>query len=304
MNKISLYSVLLSIFVGALLQTVPATAQTMPSLLVGSDPAAAGRAGVQFGATAFAPQDDAAAMALSSDRLSAGASFGLWQPSAAGDKVVGASAFYKITDRLALGAFGKFFFQNEYEITNDNGVVSQVNGTFTPKENSFGLSGAFEVVKGLSVGAGFRMATSQLGPETKGNAFAADISARYVNKGLQVGAAVCNLGTKVKYGESAYALPALVRVGGSYSIVGITAGAQVEYLFSGALMASFAAEYAWKDMVFARAGYHYGPADKAVPSYASLGLGARFFGVSLQAAWLFASPTLGNSLSFGLGYAF
>ena len=69
-------------------------------------------------------------------------------------------------------------------------------------------------------------------------------------------------------------------------------------------MAGLGLEYGIADIAFVRAGYHYGDAAKALPSYASLGLGAQFAGVSLDLAFLTASESLGNTLLFGLGYSF
>ena len=96
-----------------------------------------------------------------------------------------------------------------------------------------------------------------------------------------------------------------IRAGGSMSLAGITASAEVDYLLSGALMASLGAEY-WflNDHLGVRAGYHYGDAAKAIPSYASLGLGAKFAGISFDFAYLLGSSAIGGSLCFGLGYSF
>ena len=58
-------------------------------------------------------------------------------------------------------------------------------------------------------------------------------------------------------------------------------------------------------MLTFRGGYHYGNASKGViPSYASLGLGVKFFGVSIDAAYLFGSEILKNSFGVSLGYEF
>lgn len=64
------------------------------------------------------------------------------------------------------------------------------------------------------------------------------------------------------------------------------------------------AQYALKDMVFFRAGYHLGSSETAIPPYLSLGLGFHFRGIRLDVSFLTASETLGNTLAFGLGYVF
>ena len=65
-------------------------------------------------------------------------------------------------------------------------------------------------------------------------------------------------------------------------------------------------EYSFNEMVFARVGYHYGDAVNVVPSYASFGLGLKFFGVTLDAAYLVADSTspMRNTMMFGIGYRF
>lgn len=75
-------------------------------------------------------------------------------------------------------------------------------------------------------------------------------------------------------------------------------------LFSGALMAGLGAEYDIADFVSARAGFHYGDSSKALPSFASVGLGGHIAGVNLDAAYIFGSPATGNSFMVGLGYSF
>ena len=92
--------------------------------------------------------------------------------------------------------------------------------------------------------------------------------------------------------------------GGVRPVSGLTIGAEVDYLFQGGLMAGLGVEYTIVDIVSLRGGFHYGDAAKAVPMYASLGLGVKFAGVHLDAAFLLASKTLGNTLMFGLGYSF
>ena len=43
---------------------------------------------------------------------------------------------------------------------------------------------------------------------------------------------------------------------------------------------------------------------RILPTYASLGLGLQYAGIHLDVTFLTASKTLGNTLLFGLGYAF
>ena len=126
----------------------------------------------------------------------------------------------------------------------------------------------------------------------------------YAKDAFSAALGVCNVGSALSYGGESYALPMFAKAGAAYSASGFTASAEVDYLFSGALMAGVGAEYCIVDIVSLRAGFHYGDAAKAIPTYASVGLGVKFAGVHLDAAYLLASKALGNTLTVSLGYAF
>ena len=66
------------------------------------------------------------------------------------------------------------------------------------------------------------------------------------------------------------------------------------------------AEYEYDSMIAVRAGYHYGSRENGLPSYASVGVGVKFFGVNVDAAYLIGSPTspLRNTFTVGVGYSF
>ena len=281
-----------------------AQAQSMGFLNVNPDAAASGMAGASVAtkADAYAFSNNTAAAAISENRMAVAGGYGLWQPNATKNGILSLEGFYRIGGKFALTAGFKSFGGQEYTITSAEG---RSNGTFTPKEMDFGLGVAYAVSENFSVGANFKMASSSLAEEAKASTFGADISAAYRSGALGAGIALCNLGGKVNYGGEDYSLPTVVKAGAAYeAIAGLTASAEVDYMFSGAFMAALGAEYWIKDIVAVRAGYHYGPADKGIPSYASVGLGAKFSGVTLNASYLLASQTLGGSLAFGVGYCF
>ena len=280
-----------------------ASAQALPSLLVGSDPAAfaTGGSALARGADAFAVDNNAAAMSLSSRSFSVAASYGMWAPNTASNTLAGLGVFYKLNDKMALGFTGRMLKDKPYDITSAGG---QVTGSFAPSDLLAGLGFSYAVADGISIGVTGRFTSSTLSPDLKGTAIGADITAMYAKNGISAAAGLCNLGTPVNYGAGPYAQPMMVRAGGAYSAAGLTASVEADYLFSGALMAGLGLEYCVADIAFLRAGYHYGDAAKALASYASLGLGLQFSGLSLDLAFLTASETLGNSLVFGLGYSF
>ena len=280
-----------------------ASAQALPSLLVGADPAAAATGGSALAraADAFAVDNNAASMALSSNSFSVGASFGMWAPNTADNTLAGLGFYYRLSDKMALGFSGRMLRDKPYDIASATG---QVTGSFAPSDLLAGLGFSFAVTDGLSLGVTGRFASSAIAPDMKGSAFGADITAMYAAESFSAAVGLCNLGTPISYGGASYSQPMLIRAGGAFSASGLTASAEADYLLSGALMAGLGLEYCVADLAFIRAGYHYGDAAKALASYASLGLGLQFSGISLDLAFLTASETLGNSLLFGIGYSF
>jgi hypothetical protein len=283
--------------------SLAAFAQAAPALLIGSDPVAfaVGGAAVARPADAFAVDNNAAAMSLYGGTFDVAAGVGIWAPQAASNLMAGLGTFYKVNDKFAIGLSGRMLRDKPYELTSATG---QVTGNFTPMDIVAGLGLSYAVMDGLSLGVSARMVSSAIAPNMKGSAFGADLMAMYAKDAFSAALGVCNLGSSLSYGGESYALPTLVKAGGAYSVSGLTASAELDYLFSGALMAGLGVEYGIQDIFFLRGGFHYGDAAKALPTYASLGLGFKYAGFHADLAFLTASKTLGNTLSFSLGYAF
>ena len=297
---------ILTIIIASVCISAAAAAQALPSLLVNSDPKAMGAAGMSLlGSDAYALQGYAASAALMDATAAAGVSYGIWQPAAASDKVLGASAAVKLAGKFSIALDYKNFMQPEYELMSPNGSSNRVTPVFKPGESSYALGLGFAFVPGLSAAVTVRSTGSKLSPDAKASAFGVDVSAMFSKDKLKAALAVCNLGGQVKYGEKSYAQPMLVKAGAAFNIVeGLKTGAEFSYLFEGVFNASAGVEYSYKGIVAARAGYHFGDKAKGVPSFISLGLGAGFKGVQLNAAYLLASETLAGSMLFGLSYAF
>lgn len=279
------------------------SAQALSSLMVpyGSESAALAGSTLARQAGVFAAADNASAMSLSDKSFAVGASYNLWAPQSVGSSVADAGAFFKVSERLALGLSGRLYSSKEMAVTNLNGATID---TFTPKDIVGNLALSYSVLDWLSVGVTGKYVSSSIAPDLSGTAFGADMSVSYARGPLSASAALCNLGTKISYGKSSYSLPMLAKAGAAFSRHGLTVSAEADYLFDGAFAASLGAEYGLADIAFLRAGYHYGSSDKGLPSFASAGLGLKFAGVELNAAYLFASETLGGTMTFGLGYSF
>lgn len=282
------------------------SAQSIPSLLIPSDAVSMGRAGATVASApgAFAMESNPAMSAFYDGTLNAQASYGMWQSSTSGNTIINVGAIGKVGERLAFGIGGKYFTYPSYTIVNGSGIAQQVDGTFSPKEMNLLLGASYRLADCFSVGVNAKMASSTLGVDAKATVFAADVALAFHKNGVGAGLSVCNLGSKAKFGDNSYNLPAYLRAGASYSIVGVTVQAEADYLFAGAFMAAVGAEYWWKDYVGVRAGYHYGDPAKAIPQYISLGLGAQFKGVQLDFAYLLGNSIFSNTLAVNLGYRF
>lgn len=272
------------------------------NLLIPPDARTAGfaAAGSALGADAFVSARNVSAAALSERTGAVGLGYDIWAPSSSSIGIVGLGAFYRF-GKMAVALDGRYLNEKPYDIISN---VSKVIGTYKPKDMTVGVGFAYQVAESLSVGVTGRFFSSDIAEKVKGSAFCADVNATFRKDGLAAMAGVSNLGSKISYGGSSHSLPALAKAGVAYSIAGFTASAEADYLFSGAFMAGLGLEYGIADIAFLRAGYHYGDAAKALPSFASLGLGLQYSGFSLDLAFLTASETLGNTFLFGLGYSF
>lgn len=266
---------------------MPAMAQSMPALLIPTDAKSLSMGGA---VVALEPQAE-----LDIDAL-----FGIWAPSTADNTVAGLDVRYKVSDKFAFIVDGSLFKDKPYEITNAEGKIT---GSFAPSEMLFGLGGRFGLTDVVSVEAKAKMFMSSLGADLKGSAFGADVIVRYHADGLNVAAGAANLGTPIKFGNKSYPMPMMAKAGASYTVSGFTASAEADYLFSGALMAGLGVEYCYDEIVFLRAGFHYGDAAKALPTFASVGAGFKFSGFKLNVAYVTANPNIGNSVMFTLGYS-
>lgn len=289
----------------AVIMATGAFAQALPSLLIPSDAASLSLAGATVAgrAGALSVDDNAASMALSGQKMSVAASFGLWQPSAGKENLISAGGWWN-SGRFAIGASFRRFGSPSQESVSVNGTVNPLEDPFAPSDMAVSLGASFAVTANLSLGLAARFVNSKLTKTASANVVGADISVMYSKDALRAGLVVANLGSKVKYSETAYAQPMVARAGASYTIIeGLTAQAELSYLFAGAFGAGAGVEYGFRDMVFARAGFHYGSSNKGMPTYASLGLGGKFAGVRIDAAYLLLG-NLTNTLMFTLGYSF
>lgn len=272
-------------------------------------------AGASLQASAFSMWNNTAAAALSGQTMDVAASYGLWQPSSAGNNAISAAGYGRVAEFMTLSAGIKYFSYKPYDITDSGSLIT---GSYTPKEMSAGVGLAFRILPILSVGANVNYVFSDIGGVKKAHAVSADFGAMLDLKFMRIGATVSNIGSKINYGgTSSYSLPANVRLGlGTTQYLGtakksaLTASLQGGMLLSDtSFFAEAGLEYGWNGLVRVSAGYHYGSSTVPgiIPSYASVGAGVKIIGIYLDAAYLIGtSPDspLTNSFSISVGYTF
>lgn len=268
------------------------------------NPARAGEGGVRLTgttSTAWGAFDNIAAAPFSAATLSAKAGYQIWAPSLdGGDKYLDFGAAFR-TGRLAFGLAVASGSSEPYTEYRDGGFAGT---TFTPKDMTVGVGAAYGISDSFGIGLSAKFLSNSLSSSAAYKAFCVDIMGYGSIGPVRLGGGLRNLGGKVKsYSGTAFSLPAAASLGVGYDhACGFGAALDADLYFSGGGAAvSAGAHYCWRDMLTVRAGYHLGA---VLPSYASVGLGVKLFGVSIDAAYLLASDTLGGSLLVGLGYSF
>lgn len=284
--------------------------EALPFIRIVRDPVSAGMgfAGVASGTeTAYSSFRNSSVIPFTADKLSVGVSGQMWAPDGAKSTNLAFGTAFKAGKRLGFTVGGAYQLGEEYSSMDETGNPA---GTFKPSDIVLNAGAGFLILDNLSVGANVRYASQKLSTDNSYSAVSADIFLTYKLSDLNVTAGVSSLGSSVKSesGDS-FSLPTSATIGADWSKAfteshGVRVAADVDYFFSGNVTAATGAEYSFKNMLFARAGYHFGSKDVVLPSFATVGLGVRFFGVSLDIAYLTANDILGNTLTFGLGYRF
>ena len=193
-----------------------------------------------------------------------------------------------------------------YDLVSTTGAAT---GQFTPSDLLIGVGAAYAVTPAVSLGVNAKIARQSLSDDDSYSSVALDLSAMYKVEDFRISAGTANLLGSIKdaAGKS-FSLPASAFVAGDWSKAlpggSVCVAADVDYFLKGGVSAAFGAQYGIKDIVFLRAGYHVGTEGAPIPSYASVGLGARYAGVGLDFAYLLANASIGSTLALGLGYSF
>lgn len=282
--------------------------QTLPSLLLNQDPKALslGMTGVASDAGAYAVQNNIAAVSHSDHTLDAQAGYGIWQPSYADFRIISAAATCHL-GKFGFGLDVKKLNMPEYSGISGSGADIR-DSEFQPNEFNVAAGASYAVLEGLSAGLTLRYIGSRLAEDASAGIFGTDFSVYFKKNGIRAGLSVNNIGTEVKYSDTSYPQPMMAKVGAGYDLhlgnSSLAFSTETDVMFAGGVMAGLGCEYSFKEMIYARAGYHYGNSVNVIPSFASLGIGLKLFGAQLNVAALFGSAVLSDSMNISAGYTF
>ncbi|MBQ3742560.1 MAG: PorV/PorQ family protein [Bacteroidales bacterium] len=237
---------------------------------------------------------------LASRKVDAGVSFGKWMPGQLNYSAIQAGGFLAISEGFGIRLDYRNNLYPEFPRIDANG---NEKGTVKPSEQRIMAGVSLRLNDNIIIDVnGKYLSTAMDG--ASGSAFAGDVAFNYVKDGLTVGLKGADIGTKYKFGDTPYALPMRVMAGGSYRIApgekhAVTLAADLGYILPkeyGAFTAALGTEYAFNQMIYARAGYHF--SSSVAPRFASFGLGFAFKGIGLDAAYLLGPS--GNAWTAGL----
>ncbi|MGN0191126.1 MAG: PorV/PorQ family protein [Candidatus Cryptobacteroides sp.] len=249
---------------------------------------------------------------MGTERMDCSASWMLFSPSEEHISYFAVGSFYKIKEKYAIAAAVRYGLCKEINSYGNSGTQT---GTFRPGQTQASVGFGYRPIKLLSAGVNVHFLNEKLYESKSYNVFAADVtlsvSVPFGNgHRFMSSAGVYSLGTPVtSVSGNKFQLPAHLNFEAGYSknwdeenLLEILSGTNW-YFFSKSASVSLAAVYSFRSMLTLRCGYRYG-GTSSIPSYASVGVGLSFFGVSLDASYLFGSATIANSVGVTLGYSF
>lgn len=248
---------------------------------------------------------DARSMALGgmdvpcpTDGIDVRLSFGKWAPYTSNSTIAGVKISYARSGRFVAGLDLSSIKGQQYNISNESGTVKEL---YSPSDTYFGVFGELSFNESFYGKAEIKGAVSNIGNNASGFSVLGILKAGYRSAGLDAGVSL-QAGGPISYGGPSYSTPLVVKAEASYSVSSLTGLCELGYeAVSGTPIAGIGAQYKIKDIIGIQAGYHFG---KVVPSFLSLGIGASYRGISINAAYLLLNKDLGNSFMLTLGCNF
>lgn len=233
--------------------------------------------------------------------------------------------FYRLSDKDAIVAGFRHFANGKFELIDENGVAA---GKVNPMEYALEIGYARTLFGGFSAGATVRYVRSDLGAVQgidPANAVAFDLGVYYRTQvallkeksEFSFGLTISDLGTRIKYAESEYALPTRLAVGAALALPlaenhALQCAANADYRImpsdSRVCSGGVGVEYGLYNIGFFRAGYRWNDIEKGVGGdYVSLGMGVRYWHLFADASWRLANEeydVLDKTFTFSVGVNF
>lgn len=311
MKKYILISALACVCAFASAQDVTAdklSSVAMPFTRIGRSPVAMGMGNTSLLETSFTGYSafgNIAALPFSSNTVDGQVSYQGWAPSSASASTnINAGLGFNISDKIGISACFASDKGGNSLLSPSQGVIDK---TISSTDMMVGAGFSYRFIPQLSVGVNARFMSQKLSEHDPYKSFGIDVLLMSKFDGVKLAAGVTSLGGKVTSIDSKrYDLPTAASLAAGYENVfggkhGIDVRAEAEYYFAGGFRAAVGASYAFNDIVFLRAGYNFGG---VCSNFASVGLGVKFFGVNINAAYLIGNTPAGGTLCAGLGYSF
>ena len=258
----------------------------MPFAAKPADASSAGKAGISFTDTPL----------LYGRTLDISAGYMLWSPTYDPVNNINISATYCLAEKIS------FSIDGMYGTGNDYGQVE------------IGLGAGYRMTDFLAARIHIKYLSENLTPKVSYGAFGADLAVDCLlpisdNGKIAADLGIFSIGSKVTSASGIkYSLPSSARIGAGYihdidKKNSFTILTEADYYFHNAIGAALGAEAKIVDMIYVRAGYRYG-AEHVIPSFASAGVGVKFAGIKIDAAYLFANEVIGNTIAVSIGYSF
>ena len=295
----------------ALLLPLMASAQALPFVAADYSPAVLAKAGAdatETSSTAFSAFGNVAAVPYSASSGDFAASYTMWQPSSAGSNVIAVGGGYNLNGKLGLALGFTYGMHPGYEIFSETGSSK---GTFNPSDMQVKAGFSYRFLPFLSAGADVGYASSTLAQGVSYGAFMADVFLMSKFSDFKIALGVSDIGSSVTSASGQkFALPSALTLGLGYDKTfaqahRVDVSVDADYYFANAFAGAVGAGYTFNDMAGVKAGYRYG-GTSVIPSYASLGLCGKFFGATLDLAYILpmGESPMSNTLAVSLGYRF
>lgn len=261
-------------------------------------------------ASAYSVWSNAASTVFSDDKFSAGASYGLLQPSFSDVQQLSLAGYGRISERWSVNAGFRYGMYPSVETADGSGIYT---GSFSPSAMQASVGAAFRILPSLAVSATAAYVRSDIGGPKAAGAVGFDLGLLFRSKGFSAALTAANLGTRLDYGGAqSYSLPSRIDLGAGYGIgrasgsrhtLDISAQGSLPLAGKG-MKVSGGLRYGFDGIFNVAAGYNCGLG--GLPSYATLGAGVRLFGVALDFAYAAAAAgsPMNGTMVFNLSYAF